>query len=179
MGSKLFRGLAIAAALVSVSSCEDAAAPFTPATRQMATTAPVVSLATLVKPNPSDITVSAAINERGGRIVLGDHELVIPRRTVTGVTRFVMTQRAGEYLIFDLHAYAPDGTELHTFGAEPQLKASYKALADVSSNHLAIAFLPDGSPTGEKQLVPSSVSKTARVVSANLQHFSSYSVAIN
>src|SRR5688572_29857526 len=129
-----------------LASCQDAADP-TAGDFTGAPFATRIDDSNLVSGEPVPLKVPNAeeawgwgwIDERGGKIRLQGHELLVPNGAVTERTLFVIRERAGEYLVVDLLAFRDDGvwTPVTTFPRPVKIKLSYKGLAINNPKRLA------------------------------------------
>ena len=134
---------------------------------------------TVVKENDLSVgVVSGVIGSSGGKLMLGKHELWVPKDAVSGATTFTMTKIDGDQIRVKLTA-----TKLLTndvgsqgFAVPVKLTLSYHNAAEIPQDEslLRIVWIRlDG--TVQEQL--SNVEVTGKRVHAELGHFSDYALA--
>jgi hypothetical protein len=134
---------------------------------------------TVVKENDLSVgVVTGVIGSSGGKLMLGKHELWVPKDAVSAATTFTMTKVDGEQIRVKL-----DATQLTTndigsqgFAVPVKLTLSYDNAAELPQDESLLRIIwirLDG--TVQEQV--SSVEVTGRRVHANLGHFSDYALA--
>jgi hypothetical protein len=132
----------------------------------------------VVKESDANIgVVTAVIGSSGGKLMLGKHELNVPKDAVRGPTTFTMTKLDGEYLRVRLTA-----TELllndvgsKGFNVPLRLSLSYENAAELPDNleELVVAWIR---PDGVAELKASTVEVQGHRVRSDLDHFSEYAL---
>lgn len=134
--------------------------------------------------SPTSITFSnsAVIGREGGTLVLGLHQLIVPRNAVSGRTRFKMTTAFSNSVIVDLEARdIATGATVSQFPLALQLKLNYLLLLVPPSqaHRLVVLWLKDSDPNGELIPVPTTIEPGRFYVVGWLTHFSQYAMGMN
>lgn len=133
---------------------------------------------------------AAWIGSSGGSISLAGHSLVVPEGSVTQPMCFTMELGTGDYVDVDLHAWLMESSEgcevgeeewdgtLWTgeFGVPVRLSLTYSRANNVGDPSLLVVAWEISAT--ELDLLDSSVDETAETVSTELDHFSSYVIAM-
>lgn len=122
--------------------------------------------------------VTGIIDSSGGKLVLGKHELWVPKDAVSAPTSFTMAKVDGDLIRVKLTATQVTTNDIGSqgFAVPVTLKLSYEDAAEMpqDASLLRIVWIRlDG--TFEEQL--SEVNVTGKRVSAALGHFSDYALA--
>lgn len=132
--------------------------------------------------NSLHISNTHVIGRKGGRITLGEHELIVPPRAVQRPTVFRMTAVLGPHVVFDLTAKdRATGAAVTSFPRPLELRLSYRflPLAAQQRDRLVVLWLKDETTMGELVPVPTTVSSQHRYVSGTITHFSQYAMGMN
>lgn len=143
----------------------------------------------------SGATKAAAwIGSSGGSLNLAGHSLVVPKRAVSQSMCFTIELGTGDYVDVDLHAWSmesSEGCEVEEDGEEEgwdgtlwtgefdvpvQLSLTYSRANNVSDPSVLVVGWEKSST--EMDLLDSWVDQTAETVSAELDHFSRYVMAV-
>ncbi|MBI4544046.1 MAG: hypothetical protein HY703_02495 [Gemmatimonadetes bacterium] len=126
-------------------------------------------------------SLALTVDGAGGEIQMGKHWLRIPRGAVSEPTVFVMTLLEAEYLTVDLTATSVGSIVLNDVGAagfavavDLRLSYEYASQSIADESKLFIAWIR---PDGTLEAQPSKVDGSSKHVSADLWHFSGYTVA--
>lgn len=127
--------------------------------------------------NPTVGVVSAVIDQNGGELRLGKNSLVVPAGAVDAPTTFTMT-RADDEIRFDLTATR---LLLNDVGAQGflkpvRLKLSYHDASNVSSSNEGTLRILWEKGDGSFEAQQSFVETGIKSVTANLNHFSIYTL---
>lgn len=134
---------------------------------------------TVVKENDPNIgVVTGIIGSSGGRLVLGKHELTVPRGAVSGPTTFAMTKIDGDAIRVKLTATVLTTNDVGSrgFAAPVTLRLSYDNASELPQDEglLRIVWIRwDGVQVEQ----PSTVHPLGKSVTADLGHFSDYALA--
>ena len=132
---------------------------------------------TAVETEPEVGVVTAVIDGNGGELNIGHHRLVVPAGAVSAPTTFVMNKLPGEIKV-DLTAtrILPNDVGARGFDKPVRLELSYERAANVEANsELAIRWRR---LDGTAEVLDSWADEGAKLVGANLNHFSIYDLAI-
>jgi hypothetical protein len=128
----------------------------------------------------SQQTGSAVIDSRGGKLSVGGHTIIVPKRAVSEATVFTMVVLGGEYIAVDLTARRVRDNNIVSKFPEPiTLNISLDNSTLVNPIDLVVAYLRDGTFDGEKDALPTTVNVFGRTLSTEVRHFSGYAAAIN
>lgn len=175
----------LALALLSAAACGDAvesptAVRLEPAAAAGSSVAMRWGLAS-ARFQQESVTSSAVISAAGGWLRAGDHYLEVRPGAVAAPTRFVMSLRAGEHFMVDLHAYRPNGRAVSAFPPNTvNLHMVYRDAVVAEGAAVAIGYIT-GETTGSPAIVPLRVDAdpSLMLVSANLLHFSLYALIVD
>jgi hypothetical protein len=122
-------------------------------------------------------TVSGIIGSGGGKLVLGKHELRVPKDAVSGSTTFSMT-KASDELRFTLTATKLTTNDIGSAGfAKPvQLVVDYSEATNISDPSLLKVFWAKLDGSFEQQ--PTQVDVVGKKAIGYLSHFSEYVLAM-
>lgn len=179
MSRKLFSKAMLPALLLSVVlwACDfqsDVASPLAPeagASFSTSTTAYKVA-----KAAAESGSVSAVIGSTGGRLTLGKHELVVPKDAVSEATTFTLAKPDTSLLQFRLTATRTTTNDVGSsgFAVPVKLTVSYETATVDSESDLRIVWMKSD---GTQEVRTTSLDTTGKRASANLGHFSDYSLA--
>lgn len=136
---------------------------------------------------------AAWIGSSGGSLSLAGHSLVVPEGAVSQAMCFTMELGTGSYVDVDLHAWrmeSGDGCDVEKVGGDEwggtlwtgefqtpvKLSLTYSRATNVSDPSVLVVAWQKSSTTMD--LLSSHVDTTAETVSAELDHFSMYALAI-
>ena len=178
---KLAGILPLAAVFLALGACEDGG-PTQPGLRPAAEEGVVYNSSgtrfVVVKENDTNVgVVTGVIGSSGGRLILGKHELNVPRGAVSGPTTFTMTKIDGDHIRVRLTATQLTLNDVGSkgFAVPVTLSLSWENAAslpeDVAS--LLIAWIrPDGVAVTQS----TTVEVQGHRARADLSHFSEYAL---
>lgn len=123
-------------------------------------------------------TGAALIDQSGGQLSVGGHNLTVPANAVSEATWFTMQVVEANKIHVKLRAQrASDLAAVTQFPIVPvriDFDASTVDVLDISS--LSVVYLVDGTYDGAKEYFTSTVNLDTKRVSADLSHFSDYTL---